>query len=266
MTAKLHCQKDDVLEDRGIRHGFYGRSGGVSAHIYASLNCGIGSKDTPENVLKNRARILQDLSMADAPLLTLSQIHSAKCIIVDAPFQESEPVPEADALVTKTPGMVLGICTADCAPVLYHGVARSGEHVIGAAHSGSMGALKGINESVIDAMCLLGCQADNIRAVVGPCIGPESYEVGSDMRAKFTHDQIENEIFFSLSKDKAEHYMFNLPDFVEKRIKNRNVKDVSFDLCQDTYKEEDYYFSYRRSVHRSEHDYGRQLSVIAIPK
>lgn len=265
MAAKLNGLKDDVLESRGIRHGFYGRAGGVSSHIYASLNCGLGSKDSKESVLKNRARILADIDMADDTLLTLSQIHSAKCIIVDEPFKASDPIPEADAIVTKTKGLVLGICTADCAPVLYHGVARSGDHVVGAAHSGSMGALKGINQSVIDAMCLLGCQADNIRAVVGPCIGPQSYEVGPEIRTKFTHDHVENEIFFSLSRDKAEHYMFNLPDFVEKCIKSRNVKDISFELCRDTYKEEDYFFSYRRSVHRKEHDYGRQLSVIAIP-
>lgn len=265
MTAfKLHNVKDSVFTEQGVIHGFYGRTGGVSGHIFKSLNCGLGSSDSKSDVQENRARLMKDVGGAGMPLLTLSQIHSAKCLIVDQPFPEDKPLPEADAMVTKTPGLMLGIGTADCAPVLYAGEDAQGNRIVGAAHSGSMGALKGVNGSVIDAMCLLGAHKDTIRAVIGPCIRQESYEVGPEVFDKFTADKKENEIFFAQSKNRAGHYMFNLPDYVEKRIKDAGVKDVSAQLCEDTYTEENHYFSYRRSCHRKEPDYGRQLSVIGI--
>ena len=249
-----------------LPHGFFGRRGGVSTGIYDSLNCGTGSADNPAHVAENRSRIVNVVASRGAPLLTLSQIHSAKCLVVEKPFDPSEPRPQADAMVTVTPGLVLGVGGADCAPVLYSAKTRNGSPVIGAAHSGWAGAFKGVNESVINSLCLLGAVKDSICAAIGPCIGPDSYEVGPEIFEKFQQKDVSYEMFFSPSPKGNGHYMFNLPDFIEKRIRAAGVKSVSRDCVIDTYVAEDDYFSYRRGTHKNEDGYGRQLSVITLPK
>lgn len=247
--------------DGKIRHGFFGRTGGVSKGIYSSLNCGPGSDDDPVAVRENRALVAAQMGAAPENLLSLNQIHSARCMTVDQPWTEDDK-PQADAMVTDRPGLALGVLTADCAPVLFAAQRDDGAVVIGAAHAGWGGALKGVLENAIEAMQALGADLGRIRAVIGPCIGPESYEVSEDFRAPFMDQEAANSVFFKPAA-RPGHLMFDLPGYCAYRLSLQGVGHVAVRAVDTFFNEEDF-FSYRRSTHRREPDYGRQISAIMI--
>jgi len=244
-----------------IAYGFFGRSGGVSSGLYSSLNCGLGTKDDVDAVMENRARVCRALGIEPHNLMGLSQMHSEVCMIVSEPWTLDKRL-QGDAMVTDIPGVALGILTADCAPVLFRGVKKDGRPVIGAAHAGWGGALKGVLESTYSAMQKAGAEKRTIRAVIGPCIGRKSYEVSEDFKKPFLTQHPGSENYFHKGRRKG-HLMFDLPGYIKRRMQIMGVSRVS-DVRKDTYANESYYFSYRRSVHRGEGDYGRQVSVIAI--
>ena len=249
--------KSNNLAAPGIAHGFFGRQGGVSTGIYESLNCGPGSKDSRDNVLENRARATAALA-AHATLVTLYQVHSAEAVTVTAPWPIPEN-PKADAMATDRPGIALGILTADCAPIL---LADPKARIIGAAHAGWNGALAGVVESVLAAMALLGAKPERIRAAIGPCISQKAYEVGPELQLRFVSTDADNARFFARSP-RADHWQFDLPAYVAQRLKRAGVESVDIiDAC--TYAREDEFFSYRRTTHRKEPDYGRELSAIML--
>jgi YfiH family protein len=241
-----------------IRHGFFTRQGGVSTGIYASLNCGMGSSDDKSLVRENRARVAAALGVAGAPVLTLHQSHTDIAMIVDAPFPDG-PLPRGDALVTRTPGIVIGALAADCTPVLF---ADPEAGVIGAAHAGWRGALGGILESTIATMARIGARPDRIRAAVGPCINQPAYEVGPEFEEAFVNIDREYAAFFKRpTADGRAH--FDLPGFVEHRLSRAGLAKVERQsLC--TYENESLLFSFRRATHRKEPDYGRQISAIVL--
>jgi YfiH family protein len=243
----------------GIVHSFFGRQGGVSEGLYASLNCGPGSKDAPAAVLENRRRALAALSCETAArLVTLYQIHSAKAVSVTAPWEIAQN-PEADALATDKPGIALGILAADCAPVL---LADTEAKVIGAAHAGWGGAIAGVVESAIAAMERLGARRERIAAAIGPCISQAAYEVGPEFAQRFRAADPDNARFFTPSAGK-DHWQFDLEAYVVARLSAAGVARVEkLALC--TYSDESRFFSYRRTTHRREPDYGRQLSAIML--
>ena len=249
----------ELLVLPGAAHGFFGRRGGVSTGIYASLNCGPGSGDVRDAVMENRTRAIATLG-ADTKLVTLYQVHSAEAIAVDQPWDIGAN-PRADGLVTRTPGIALGILTADCAPVL---LCDPEAKVIGAAHAGWQGAFSGIVESVLAAMVRLGAEATRVRAVVGPCIGPDAYEVGPEFHARFVAADPQNAQFFRRPSPSAQWH-FDLPAYVAHRLNRAGAGSVDLVACC-TYREEEDFFSYRRTTHRKERDYGRQLSVIALSR
>jgi YfiH family protein len=241
-----------------ISHGFFTRQGGVSAGIYASLNCGPGSRDDPTNVKENRARVAEILDVKPTNLLSLHQKHSADAVIVDKPWADGKG-PEADAMVTAKLGLALGVLTADCAPVLfYDGEAR----VIGAAHAGWRGALSGIVEATVDAMIKLGAKPECIRAVIGPAISQKAYEVGADYKELFLAKEPQSETFFITDEGSGEPH-FDLPGYVAERLARAGVGAID-DLALCTYCDETRLFSYRRSQHHGEDDYGRQISAIVL--
>lgn len=241
----------------GVSHGFFGRRGGVSTGLYASLNCGPGSGDARDAVMENRGRAMEVLG-GDARLVTLYQVHSAEAIAVEKPWDIGAN-PRADGLVTRIPGIALGILTADCAPVLMFDAEAK---VIGAAHAGWQGALSGIVESVLSAMTRLGAQISRVQAVVGPSIGPDAYEVGPEFHARFVAAEAENARFFGRSGPTAQWH-FDLPAYVAHGLNRAGAGSVDI-LGRCTYRGEEDFFSYRRTTHRKERDYGRQLSVIAL--
>ncbi|GJL85355.1 MAG: laccase domain protein [Micavibrio sp.] len=243
-------------------YGFFGRQGGVSKDVYSSLNCGIGSEDNPGNVQKNRDKIAEIAGVTPDNFITIHQTHSDKCLVVEEPWSIHER-PEADAFVTTVPGIALGILTADCAPVLFYGES-DGKPVIGAAHAGWGGALKGILESTVKAMNDLGVQSEDIRACVGPCIGKASYEVTEKFGRPFWEEDDDNERFFQSAR-KEGHLMFDLAGYCAGKLSKAGLRNV-FIKDLDTYFNEEDFFSYRRATHRREKDYGRQVSVIAIRK
>jgi len=239
-------------------HAFFSRNGGVSKGVYASLNCGPGSKDEPTNVAVNRCLAASYISGdKNTPLLTCYQIHSATIVVATNDWDNNRP--KADAVVTNTPGLILGILTADCTPVLF---IDDEAGVIGAAHAGWKGALTGVLENTLAEMEKLGAVRSKIRTAIGPTIHPDSYEVQSDFRAHFADSDSSYASFFSRGKD-VEHYQFDLPAFVKMQLKTHGVDHI-WDAKIDTYQSDDH-FSYRRSTHKKEADYGRQLSAIMLP-
>lgn len=240
----------------GVRHGFLGRQGGVSGGIYASLNVGLGSADDPAGVAENRRRAVQAVAPG-AVLASLHQIHSVTVVTVDAAVADADR-PHADALVTCTPDVALGILTADCAPVL---LADIGAGVIGAAHSGWKGALGDIAGATVDAMTALGARREAIVAAIGPCIARASYEVDAGFRDRFIGVDAAHDGYFIPGR--AGRFQFDIEGFVAMRLANAGVRRVVA-LGLDTYADEARWFSYRRTTHRGEADYGRQLSVIAL--
>ena len=239
----------------GIAHGFFGREGGVSDGLYASLNCGPGSKDDPAKVKENRARVVESL-MPGARLVTLAQIHSPIVHIVDADWDNAQH-PEGDGMASATPGMMLGIQAADCAPVLF---SDENARVIGAAHAGWKGAVGGVLEAVIAAMEKLGARRGNIKAAIGPTISQANYEVGGEFRDQLLAEDSANAAFF-LAQDGR--FRFDLPAYAGARLAKAGISDIaSLGLC--TYPPENGFFSFRRTTHHSEPDYGRQISVISL--
>jgi YfiH family protein len=238
------------------RHGFLGRTGGLSQGIFASLNVGLGSSDDPAAVRANRARALAAVAPG-AQLVTLHQVHSA--IAVEAGDWADDRRPEADGLVTDRPGVALGILTADCAPLLLEDAAGG---IVGACHAGWKGALGGVIGATIDAMERLGARRERIAAAVGPCIGRRSYEVDAAFRARFEAAEAENAAFFV--DGRPGHAFFDLEGYCLKRLADAGVTRAE-GLGADTKPDAARFFSYRRKTLAGEPDYGRQLSVIALP-
>ena len=241
-----------------VRHAFFTREGGVSGGLYASLNCGLGSGDNPDNIAANRDRAMARLDLDGGDLVTVYQTHSADVVRVDEPWK-ADASPSADATVTRMPGVALGVLTADCAPVL---MADEEAGVIGAAHAGWRGALKGVLEASVEAMCGLGARPQRIVAAVGPAIQQESYEVGPEFHAEFMDSDKLNGAFFSDSPRDG-HFMFDLPGYVVGRLDALGLAAVEA-APDDTFGNEERFFSYRRATQRRENDYGRGLAAIAL--
>jgi YfiH family protein len=248
----------EEFEGCGISHAFFSRRGGVSTGMYHSLNCGFGSGDDPLAVRANRARAMAALDLPAEALVTCHQHHSAEVAIVHADSLPAEPL-KVDALVTTSPNLALGILTADCAPVLF---ADSRGQVVGAAHAGWRGALGGVIETTVDAMIECGARADNIVAAIGPTIGPVSYEVGPDFPAAFLEQEAGNAAFFRAGARQG-HFLFDLPGYIATRLTRLGLGGIMRLDC-DTCGNDANFFSYRRSCHRQEADYGRMLSAIAL--
>lgn len=245
-----------ALDLPGLRHAFFTRQGGVSEGIYASLNGGIGSKDSQPAVTENRKRMAEHLGVEADHFLSAYQVHSPDALIVSGPFPGDRP--HLDALVTNTPGIAVAISIADCGPVLF---ADPKARVVGAAHAGWKGATSGVLEATIARMQELGSQRSDIIAVLGPCIRQPSYEVGPDFRANFGDaDQI-----FFIPSSKEGHSLFDLSGYILKRLGDAHIGHVA-DLGLDTYADEERFFSYRRTTHRGEPDYGRLMAGIVIDR
>lgn len=242
-------------------HGFFTRKGGVSKGIYAGLNTGLGSADNVEDINTNR-RLITDYFGAHM-LVTNHQIHSANvCIVTQENVTQENAANSpmrADALVTSEPNIILGVLTADCAPILFEDAQNN---IIGAAHAGWQGAFIGVLENTRAAMETLGAQKQNIRTVIGPCISQSNYEVGAEFLETFLVQSRANEGFFKPA-EKSEHYMFDLQNYICARAKEAGFNHIqSMNHC--TYADESQFFSYRRSYHKQETDYGRQLSAICV--
>ena len=249
-----------LLEDPGgrIRHGFFGREGGVSQGLYRSLNCGYGSGDDPEAVHENRTRAMGACGMAPSALCTAYQVHSAEALTVTAPWTR-DAAPRVDAMATATPGLALAILSADCVPVL---LADREAGVIGAAHAGWRGALNGVLEAAVEAMLGLGARAHAIRAAIGPAIGAASYEVGPEFPAPFLTRRAQDEDLFRPARQGG-RFLFDIAGYVERRLDERGLAAVAA-TGGDTCAEAGRFFSYRRSLARGEPDYGRNISIVAL--
>jgi YfiH family protein len=242
----------------GIRHAFFTRDGGVSDGIYASLNGGPGSADVAANVAQNRARMASALGVAPDRLLTAYQIHSPDVVTIEAPWP-ADARPRADAIVTRTGGLAICVTTADCGPVLF---AEAQAGVIGAAHAGWRGAFTGVLEATIAAMERCGADRDRIVAVLGPMIRQSNYEVGPEFVTRFNAEDAGNARFFQAST-RPEHALFDLPGYIAVRLAAAGIRRVE-DLGHCTYADDARFFSYRRSTHRQERDYGRHINAIAL--
>lgn len=246
----------DEARAHGIRHGYFTRTGGISNGIYRGLNTGPGSADDRAHIEENRRRVAAWMGVPAERLLNVHQIHSPDVVIAREPFTGARP--KADALVTDRPGIAVAASTADCGPVLF---ADTGARVIGAAHAGWKGAFTGVLENTIAAMVTLGARRDSIVAVLGPSIGPANYEVGPEFVARFVDADVGNAAYFVPSA-KAGHAMFDLNRYTVDRLVKAGVQAHGLGRC--TYAEDDLFFSYRRSTHRNEPDYGRQVSAIVL--
>jgi polyphenol oxidase len=243
----------------GVAHAFFTREGGVSQGIYASLNGGRGSSDEPMAIAENRRRMACWLGVEQGQLATPHQIHSNQVMVAQEPWPLGE-APHADAVVTNIPGLAVGIATADCGPILF---ADPGAGVVAAAHAGWKGAIGGVLEATVDAMEKLGARRGSMVAVLGPCIRQPSYEVGPEFVARFRAADLLNDRFFIPSTNGG-HAMFDLAGYIVQQLKASGVATVE-DTGHDTYADEERFFSYRRSTHKAEPDYGRLVAAIAIP-
>ena len=242
----------------GIRHGFFTRQGGVSGGLYASLNGGVGSKDNTEHVAENRARMAAAVGVTPDRFVTAYQIHSPHVVVVETPWT-AETRPRADAIVTRMRALAIGISTADCGPVL---LADPKARVIGAAHAGWRGALTGVVEATIEAMERLGARRGEIRAALGPMIRQQNYEVGTDLMERFGTEDPASSRFFAPATREG-HAMFDLPGYIDSRLTRAGIRYVE-DLGHCTYADPERFFSFRRTTHRGEADYGRHVNVIAL--
>jgi YfiH family protein len=241
----------------GVKHAFFTRHGGVSDGLYATLNGGLGSHDNTASITENRARMAQALGVEPHALLTSYQTHSADVAIVNVPWSGNAR-PRADAIVTQAPGLAVGVTTADCGPIL---LADPVARVIGAAHAGWRGALTGIVEATVAAMKGLGARPERIVAVLGPMIRQHNYEVGPDLIARFAAEDAASERFFAAARDS--HALFDLAGYIRGRLSRAGVRQVE-DLALCTYGDAAQFFSFRRSTHKGESDYGRHVSAIAL--
>lgn len=238
--------------------GFFGRRGGVSEGEYQSLNCGYGSGDDLAKVEENRRIVSENLTGKNLPLCTVSQYHSREVVVLEKPWDWKES-PKADAIITKEKGVIIGVLTADCAPILLHDESSG---IIGAIHAGWRGALGGVIENTLHTLYKNGGSIERVRAAIGPAIGKESYEVGSEMREEFIKAHYKNESFFEKTS-KPEKFMFNLKGFVRSILEKSGVAEVH-DVERDTLPNEENYFSFRRTTLRGGKVYGRQLSAITL--
>lgn len=259
MTLPFIKDHNFIPAEKPVTHGFFGRQGGVSSGVYASLNCGLGTADAPDHVHENRLRVTRTLGAKN--LVSLKQVHSPVCLYVADPWEIAER-PEGDSFITDVPGLALGILTADCGPVLFYGERPDGTPVIGAAHAGWGGALKGVLETTVRAMSQHGVSIQSIHASLGPCISPKSYEVQNGFADAFMEQDPQNEHFFKAARREG-HLMFDLPGYIALRLSLAGVGHISI-TGLDTYGAEADYFSYRRTTHKGEQDYGRQISALVI--
>jgi len=242
----------------GIRHGFFTRAGGVSSGLYASLNGGVGSQDDAGKVVENRARMAAALGVEPRRLLTAYQTHSPNVVVAEAPWT-TENRPLADAIVTRMRALAIGVTTADCGPVLF---AEPRAGVIGAAHAGWRGALTGVIEATIAAMERLGAAQRQIWAAIGPMIRQGNYEVGPDLVERFRAEDPASSRFFRPAR-RDRHAMFDLAGYIAARLKRAGISEVE-DVGLCTYADPEQFFSYRRTTHRAEADYGRHVNAIAL--
>jgi YfiH family protein len=242
----------------GVRHAFFTRAGGVSKGIYESLNSGVGSNDKPENVNENRARMAASLGVTADRFLTAYQIHSPTVMVAETPWSAADR-PRADAIVTRTPGLAIGVSTADCGPVL---MTDPEARVIGAAHAGWRGALTGVIEAAIAAMETLGAKRNRIVAAVGPMIRQPNYEVGQDLLDRFVAAEPDNVRFFAPAQ-RPGHRMFDLAGYVVSTLQHAGIERIE-DIGHCTYADPAQFYSYRRATHRAEPDYGRHVNAIVL--
>ncbi|MBO6917289.1 MAG: peptidoglycan editing factor PgeF [Rhizobiaceae bacterium] len=258
--SQAQCVKSPKLKElehsSNISHGFFTRLGGCSEGIFSSLNAGLGSGDDTETVIENRRRICNAIGTEPSNLATLYQHHSADVFIATGGIEKDRP--KADGIVTNTPGTAIGVVTADCGPVLF---ADPVNKVIGAAHAGWRGAFDGVLQNTIEQMIQLGAARENITASLGPCISQKNYEVGPEFYQRFIDKDKGLSKYFKPS-EKADHYMYDLNSFIQDQLKSAGV--IAEDLAICTYEGENEYFSFRRTTHRAEQDYGRQLSLISL--
>ena len=238
-----------------VKHGFFTRQGGVSTGIYAGLNCSKGSHDDAVAVVENRARAAKAMDVAADHLISVHQYHSDQVVLVDKPF---DTAPKADAMVTGTRGLALGILTADCQPVLFYDAAAQ---VIGAAHAGWKGTQAGILSATVTAMERLGAKRDNITAVIGPCISQRAYEVGPEFFDTLTLNTPEAAMFFAAGR--GDKMQFNLPLFGLHLLRAEGIKHAEW-TGHCTYEDAARFYSYRRATHQGENDYGRLISIIRL--
>lgn len=254
----LPAIRSAVLDQPGLRHAFFTREGGVSTGLYASLNGGIGSKDSRAAVAENRTRMAAALDVAPDRLLVPFQVHSDLAIAVGSPWSEDDR-PHVDGIVTRTPGLAIGVTGADCGVVLF---ADTTVGVVGACHAGWKGALNGVVAATVSAMEEIGAKRSDIVAVLGPTIAQYSYEVGPEFMERFTDTSEDFGRFFTASMNEG-HSLFDLPAFIAMRCAEQGLRHVE-DLALDTYADEKRFFSYRRTTHRGEPDYGRLVAAIAV--
>lgn len=248
----------DLSAAKGVRHGFFTRRGGVSEGIFTTLNCGLASGDDRAKVMENLGRSGRRLGVELSNLVTAYQIHSADVVTVERPWAPTGR-PRADAMVTRTPGIALGVLAADCGPVLF---ADAEARVIGAAHAGWRGALGGVLQATVDEMETLGARRADIAAALGPCIGPSSYEVGPEFPAPFLSQDPANKTYFRPARREG-RFMFDLARYIAETLGAMGLGSVhatGHDTCAD----EDIFFSYRRSRLREEGGYGRNISAIVL--
>ena len=242
----------------GIRHGFFTRPGGVSDGIYAGLNCGLGSSDDAARVLENRRRVSDHLGGTQGTVVTLYQEHGTTALAIDAPADRNH-LPKADAVVTSTPGLVIGVLTADCGPLLF---ADPEAKIVAAAHAGWRGAVGGIIESTLAEMERIGAKRSRIAAALGPCINQAAYEVGSEFEANvLARDPSSGRFFAKPTADAKPH--FDLPGYILNRLQHAGVSNI-VNEARCTHATESLFFSYRRTTQRKEPDYGRQISAIVV--
>ncbi|MBM2574841.1 peptidoglycan editing factor PgeF [Jannaschia sp. Os4] len=237
-------------------HGFFGRRGGASSGIFAGLNCGLGSSDQRDAVAANRARVAAAMGVGADDLRGVHQVHSRDVVVVEGPLPE--PRPQADAMVTRTPGEVLTVLTADCQPVLFE---DAGSGVVGAAHAGWRGTQRGVLAATVDAMEALGAARARIRAAIGPSIGPDAYEVGPDLRDAVLDADPEADRFFRPGA--GDRFQFDLPGYGVAHLRGLGLEAAWTGHC--TYAAPDRFFSYRRTTHAGEADYGRHIAAIRCP-
>jgi len=238
-----------------VKHGFFTRKGGASSGVFAGLNCGQGSTDQSEIVAINRTRVAEAMGVLPEHLVGVHQVHSATAVTVDAPLAEK---PRADALVTRTPGIALSVLTADCQPVLF---ADAQAGVIGAAHAGWRGALDGVLDATIDAMEALGARRDHINAVIGPAISQRAYEVGPEFLDSFMAEDPEYARYFI--NGNGDRMLFDLPGFGLNRLRAAGVGHAEW-TRHCTFSDPDRFYSYRRTTHAKEADYGRLIAAISL--
>lgn len=256
MLSPLEADSLSILP--GVRHGFFTRQGGISRGLYASLNCGAGSRDDAVAVIENRSRVAKHLGSYSDDVQTVYQTHSATALVVDQ-LRDRLDLPKGDAVVTRTRGLAVGVLTADCAPVLF---ADADAGVVGAAHAGWRGALGGILEATVAAMEGLGAERARMIAALGPAIGARSYEVGPEFVAAFEEASADNARFFTIPKGRKTPH-FDLAGYVMHRLEGLGLRRAERQSpC--TYENESMFFSFRRATHRNEPDYGRQISAIVV--